>query len=552
MSKKFIASIIAIALALLGLGQSSPATAAPIASDIIDLPAGAQIITLIPIDDEKTLAIWRNDDGIQSSQFHANGTFDHTAMITPYVSGHYAGFADNNYWVKLSDGTIALTWTTQWYSGQTTYSDISVAFTDDAVEWSNPLSPAPTMTTALNACYMFFECGYSGSQIATNSLGSLAVQYESGEDGSHKSLVTQISADGATWSAPTKLAENYSYSFARAIVGLDNGGFISSWSLSNGHRYFSRTNGMRLSTWTRAAEIADDSNQSSAPNFVKTGPTDYTLFYLTRTDGVMYVKSRTFSSVTKTWTSPRVIIEISANGWDLGGIQVSEPRNGKVAVSLGFALDGQLQSGLYMNLVGKSEVGTQSVVTTLASQSTYFSPVALNNDNSITVVTAPLNGVVTIETYLNGVATDTHVIPYPDAQTVGLATSVSASGNVYVVAQRSPARGFTYQRATLPIPTGTPKVNGKAKLGAKLAAAAVSFGGFSGAGTTTYQWYSCTRAVAANTVALPVGCSPIAKATLPTFKLTGKQKGKFVTVALKNANAYGATTLFAPVATKTK
>jgi hypothetical protein len=80
----------------------------------------------------------------------------------------------------------------------------------------------------------------------------------------------------------------------------------------------------------------------------------------------------------------------------------------------------------------------------------------------------------------------------------------------------------------------------------------MTFGGFSGVGATKYQWYSCTRAVAANTVSLPVGCSPIAKATASTFKVTTKQKGKFITVAVKNSNGVGTTTLFAPVATKSK
>jgi hypothetical protein len=553
MLRKLISTLALVAIFVVGLGSVSPSQAAPISSDISDLPSGAQIITLIPLDDEKTLAIWRNDDGIQSSQFHANGTFDNTAMISPNVSGRYESFADSNSWVKMPDGTIAITWTSVWISNDASYSEISVAFTDDATQWSTPINPAPTSYANRYDCMgMMYECGYSGSQIASSILSTIAIQYEVSTSDTDKRLLTQISNDGATWSSQTKIAGNYSYSFARSITGLDGGGFISTWALNDGFRYFSRTNGTLLSTWTRAAELSNDSNLNYEPAFKKTAPGEYTAFYLTVSDGVKIVKSRTYSTVSKTWGAPRVVLQINANGWALGSIQVSEPRNGKFAVSLGFALDGQLHSDLYVNLFAPTVLGTQFILTTLASQSTYFSPVTLNHDGSMTAVTAPLNGVVTIETYLQGVSVDSHVIPYPEAQTVGLATSVSANGNVFVVAQRSPAKGFTYQRATSPIPSGTARVTGTPKLGAKLTAAAMTFGGFSGVGATKYQWYSCTRAVAANTVSLPVGCSPIAKATASTFKVTTKQKGKFITVAVKNSNGVGTTTLFAPVATKSK
>ena len=81
-----------------------------------------------------------------------------------------------------------------------------------------------------------------------------------------------------------------------------------------------------------------------------------------------------------------------------------------------------------------------------------------------------------------------------------------------------------------------PTVTGTARVGQTLTANKGTWTG-TPTPTFTYQWYSCTRAVASPTQAVPGVCKTISGATRATFKLVAAQKGKWVTVLVSGTSA---------------
>jgi uncharacterized repeat protein (TIGR02543 family) len=80
-----------------------------------------------------------------------------------------------------------------------------------------------------------------------------------------------------------------------------------------------------------------------------------------------------------------------------------------------------------------------------------------------------------------------------------------------------------------------PTVSGTAKVVKTLTANKGTWTG-SPKPTHSYQWYACTKKVAAATSKIPSTCKKIPKATKSTFKLAKTQKGKYVTVLVSGTS----------------
>jgi hypothetical protein len=87
------------------------------------------------------------------------------------------------------------------------------------------------------------------------------------------------------------------------------------------------------------------------------------------------------------------------------------------------------------------------------------------------------------------------------------------------------------ERATA---TVKPTVSGTAKVSKTL----IAGGTWTGypAPTLTYQWYACTKGVAAARTTVPSTCKKITGATRSTYKLKAAQRGKYVAVLVKGTS----------------
>ena len=104
--------------------------------------------------------------------------------------------------------------------------------------------------------------------------------------------------------------------------------------------------------------------------------------------------------------------------------------------------------------------------------------------------------------------------------------------------------------AGTPRATVKPTVSGTARVGKTLTAAK---GTWTESPTFQYQWYACTKAVSAARTDVPRTCKSIKGATRSTFKLTSKQRNKFVAVRVTGTSVGAlATTWLSKTTTKVK
>jgi len=108
--------------------------------------------------------------------------------------------------------------------------------------------------------------------------------------------------------------------------------------------------------------------------------------------------------------------------------------------------------------------------------------------------------------------------------------------------------GVSVVIAGAPRATVKPTVRGTARVGKTLTAAK---GTWTESPTFQYQWYACTKAVSAARTDVPRTCKSIKGATRSTFKLTSKQRNKFVAVRVTGTSVGAlATTWLSKTATK--
>ena len=81
-----------------------------------------------------------------------------------------------------------------------------------------------------------------------------------------------------------------------------------------------------------------------------------------------------------------------------------------------------------------------------------------------------------------------------------------------------------------------PSVLGTLRVGRTITAVKGTWTGYP-APTFTYQWYSCSSAIAVARTSVPSTCKKISGATRSTFKVTSAQRGKYIAVLIKGASA---------------
>lgn len=557
MIRKIFSALFVSTLAIVGLVPASPATAAGTFSPAVTFTEQEIARTIIPLNDNQAIYIWSTFQSptaaLKSGIMNSDGTMTNVTVIRETTNGVF-GFQGDSSWVRMSDGTIALTWATTIDNGDVSYSVVEVAYTENGIDWSDSVV-ALAARTADNAS--FVGTGYRSVRAALDFRGVLAVS-ATYSDGTASRMLVATTTNGLTWTPETALDYlDDGYMYGTAITSLTTGGFLISWAQTYGEamtRKVSRMPSSSINYWTKAQSIAvGDWASGSIPTFVKSGPNLYTLLYA-RGGGSndQIVMATTFNNSLKAWSTPQTVFDSPA-GWltsALIGVQ-SETNRGSVLFS--FSDDGQTSARVQMFHVENGIATTPSVIDSASEQDFQLSGAKANPDGSITFVTKPLNGDIRISTWRASSDLETVNPPLSGDQSVNQTVGFSANGNVFLSTLRSGAyRQIVYVQASAPTHTGTPSVRGTAKKGAKLTAGSLIFNSISGIGANTYQWYACTRAVPVNTRVLPAGCAAIAKATSSKFTVTSKQKGKYITVAVKNTNAVGTTMIFAPVATKSK
>jgi len=115
--------------------------------------------------------------------------------------------------------------------------------------------------------------------------------------------------------------------------------------------------------------------------------------------------------------------------------------------------------------------------------------------------------------------------------------TTSSAQSTVIWSNSIPSPTPTPTPATKPSASKAASVSGTAKVGKSLLGGK---GTWTGAPTYAYKWYACSASGTAKT-SVPSGCTAITGATSTSFKLTTKQKGKYIRFGVTARNAGGST-----------
>lgn len=557
--RSFLAAIISLALISFGI----PVAQASSTTSPTTVSANGNLEQIIPLDDTKSLLIWRDGspghpNQLVSSVLYADGTLEPMVIIQAPSDGGYIRLSSNNAWTRMPDGSIALTWITSNENGNDYETKVFAAITDDGTAWNAPVEvQSSVIDTSSIGMFDRYRSGHLNAQIASDGFSRLALQvdYSSGLANDWAHYLT-TSTDGTNWFTTGQhwFTPQSSRIFDGTIIGLQNGGFIASWVADWGTpylgRYVATLNGAITNTWQEPKALVRGAQLNYGAQLVQSSPTEVALAYVDElAPAVRYgLKVNRYSLVTKRWSSQQMLIESGPADYLDSTVHAAVGKDGKTTVSFVSTLNGTAK--ILANTFKGSQIDTQTTVLT-AQSALYLAKLIANPSGSVSYV------------YYGG--TPNVRIFTPDDQTgnvdsilgTGIAgevqVAVTPSGTAFVAANVSNEAKFAVvDRNSVPLSFTPLTVTGKAKVNSTVRAAAMEFKSISGVGSTTYQWYACKTAVPANTVQRPVGCVAIAKAKASSFKVTSKQKGKFLTVSLSNTNAFGTSVVFAASATKAK
>jgi len=558
MLRKLVSTLTVFALALVGLSQASPTSAASFGPTVVG--SSGNLSFTIPLDEEKAMVIWSDGSNstntLKSSILHADGTVTDEATIYSPPQNAYFSISTYSAWAKMRDGSIALTWTT--INRSTGLAEVLVGFSDNNIEWSLPQGVSSD-NFDFNTMDCMMRCGYFDAHIASDGLGRMAVQFVSSSGySSASSLVQYFSTDGVSWSPPSFPTLNVDRIYAGNIMGLPLGGFVASWAARNDNNYFryaNRTVG-KTSAWTLPQLLSTTYQVDGAGSiFLVTAPDEITVLFPTSpndTDRYAIV-ARRLSLKTMTWASEQTILVTGTAGWLNGSIRADVAPDGTVAVGVASALNGEQVSYLHFNTFKGTAIGTKTVPVTFDEQGSALTAIFANPNGSYSLIYHSGNGPSKLLTLSANQQAETTTLDFGAGQTWESSAVRSTHGNIFMASNMQVVvKALSIIRASKPTLGAQPSVNGTRAVGKKLTSTLASFLSFNGVGLNTYQWYACSAAVPANTTSLPSRCAPIAKATKNTFTLTAKQKGKFITLAISNTNAVGTNTVFTPAAAKVK
>jgi hypothetical protein len=433
---------------------------------------------------------------------------------------------------------------------------MQVAYSDTGSNWTQPvLAGGPYIINPSLDCTM--GCGYRDAQIASDGMGNLALQSSLALYGEVVFRVQMLDG-GNTWSQPFQLGPVSDYTFGSTIIGQPAGGFINSWISAlqgSSTRFVSSTSGSQVSAWSEPKSISTVYQVNNGGVLLQTGPKEFAVVYVANyneVDRYAAVVSR-FSTVTKTWSSEQLIMVTGEADYLTSDIAATVASDGTVGVAMMSGIESQSSATLSFNTFKGMVIGTKSTPIVANELSTFLSSLSANKNGTFNAVYTGVNAGVKLVTFGKLTTPANLSLPFANGSFSETAVGTTVNGNVFTVAvSGSQGQFIALTRATSPTFTGTPGMKGKAKIGTSLVAKAITFSGIAGFGPTSYQWFSCSRAVPANTLLKPNTCVAIPKATSAKFKVTAKQKGKYVTVETKSKNDVGETHVFAPSLTKIK
>ena len=565
MIRKFAALITASVMAVLGLLVSpTAASAAGTFSPAVTITTGAYLNPIIPGTDQFALAFGTTWDSASSTQtlkvfqLKLDGTVANQQVIATGVRTQF-DLTNASITGKIGENGIVVSWVQSVElpgnsPGESTQnSSVYSIYTDDGVNWSLPVEVFPVISKTTNDCYMFYYCGYRDLKTVMDSRGVLATSV-SVNDGQNISTLLKTSNDGVTWGTTNRVGGNLRYPNIVKIQPLDAGGFMAFFVGDDGtssNLYVTKTTNSRYAFWSTPVKVLTN-NYLSSMELVSKGDGKYDFFYQGMSNNETIINRMTFDSNRNTWSEPQLLAN-TPNSYL--GTRILIAKSGKRVALVYSAAIYNVQESKIMKIEIVDDVAKPvEEVASGTHQNVQVFGLRINGDGSLSfALTGPTFAPKLVEISSTGTITPS---PIPMEMDSGYGSGVvSPSGNLFVFLfdfTNNFGKTIAYLAADAPVPTGALVLKGKAVKNAKLVATPPIFTSKTGIGETKFQWYSCSAKVTTLQAAIPAKCVAIPQATSATFKVTAKQKNKYLGIAVTNSNAVGSVLVFSPTTTKAK
>lgn len=547
-----------------------------------------------------------NQANLSASVISSDGKTAETNVI--FDSGNSEGQNPSRFdWVISATGKLTIVYTTWLQESGKLLAGMSARSTSDGHKWSSPVAVLPTFEADLGCEPIFEVCGYIQPHLKQKKDGKLLLVAAktnlvgSGLSTSTASLVSSTSVDGSSWT-PTSMSiplpdvsggwsrSNSPY-FSKGIFAVEVNDtelvVLYPFSIKSDNVFKPADTGYKSVslplkalkwqapkvvklvsglTWpdeggtlNMGPFLVKTSNKLLALWFEKPANSDKTILresIWNPTKNAWDARKDIFSCkdcwIYNTAATDRNVFVVSGNTLTLPFVVATNTNQGAIqAVKFLTIVDGVVTNGAAGTTVATSNpdvVGGAS-----------FYGVHLGSDNTLTFVlqhdfkaevvevsadrkTQSVKSIDTLWQNDNFVRADkvVHSFQLPN-------------GNLSLMSQQYRLMGnpagtiFNYYqliRATPPAVTGKFAVNGTAKVASTLKTSTVTFSSPYGASNAAYKWYRCDKIVKTAPVSKPTFCVAIPKATNTSYKLTSKDKGKYLIASAESFNSGGTTSVF--------
>jgi hypothetical protein len=563
--------------------------------------------SLVVLPNETIISFHNNENeaALLASVLSADGKTAETNEI--FASGNSDGQNPSRFdWVVSSSGKLTVVYTTWLQEAGKVFAGMSARNTTDGANWSAPVTVLPTYQVD-SACEPITGeiCGYIQPHLKQSANGKLLLVaaktnlVNSGWSTSTASLVSSTSVDGSSWSTASmgiELPEMSSngkqayYSKGLFAVEATQTDFVVLYPylIKSSNIFKPSDTGYKsaslplsnLAKWQTPKVVTlvpglswakDGGNLHMGPFLVKTSNKLLALWFEKPADGdKTFLRESIWNPTKNAWDARKDIFNCK-DCWIYN--TAATDRNAFVVsgatLTLPFVVatttrQGSLRTVKFLTIVDGA-VTNGAAGTTVATNSenltggASFYGLHLGSDNTLTLVlqhdliaevvevaadrkTQKVKRIDTLWQNENFVQADKVVHSYqrPNGNLSLMSQQYRTSGNP----SGTVLNYYQLIRATPPVLSGTLTVSGTAKVTSTLKTSSVTFSSPFGASNPSYKWYRCDKIVKTAPKIKPTFCVAIPNAIFTSYKLTSKDKGKFLLASAESSNSGGSTLAF--------
>ena len=521
------------------------------------------------------------------------------ATATIFASGNTLGQNPTRFDWKLSkEGKLFVLFTTWVTNNGVPTVGLKIRSTLDGQNWSDPISVVPDYRDDTGCNPRNQVCGYVQPRLVQNSSGALLAVAARATTISKANFVSATSTNGVTWSAPsvsqasvalpTEIGAvnninsgtnlfgvtatqtdfvliHYYYTPGATVFKIGDYGYKT---MSMPFKSLGKWSSVKVVSLVRGTDVANRAVTTLGPYVVYTPNKLQALWFERPTNSFNTVlRQSIYSTSTGEWSAPKKIYQCT--NCDITRSTTAD-RNATIVSGSSIVLPfveskGDLQMQLFVKFLTitdgvLSPQGATDVVAgePRSTEVEYFGG-HLSPNGALALVVQRDLAVELIEFSSDKKSKTITKVGYLGSKrpSYGLGrvvhSAVAADGNIAMmfhhypetqVPQETTFNYYKVNRVFAPALKGKLAISGTTKLGSTLKISTVSFTAAVTPSQMVTQWYRCSKTLKTAPKTKPADCVAIPNALAKSYKLTTKDKGKYLIASVSSFNSGGTTIVF--------